>query len=251
MRFSALQLARCSAVAGTMMFTLRSAAWSQDLCAEVAFGRADARPFGLPSMEKLHAIDSIIAGEAALHRRLSALDRGGFIEGRSGEIRSVIDRLHVPVDTLAGAFAMIMGAEMAGFTSDQAAVAADLYHLWRLPTGPAARLLGAPATPMLERSFLLWAVTDRLESPDVRTALVQAMCGLTARWEGIAARADRSAESDVVSLLAGDERQFLFDVMLTLARADSSITSLHLERIPVRDAAIRHYLQSESGRHWH
>jgi hypothetical protein len=251
MSFTAIRLARSMVLAGAIWLALQGDASPQSLCAEVDFGRLDSRPLGLPSVEKIRALDSITAVAAEGQRRVGGLVGSDWVESRSPEIRNAVDRLQLPMDTLAALVAFTMRGALAGFTNDQAIVSADLYRHWRLPSGPAARLLGATETPTSVRSIALRAVYDRLENREVRTALVRAVCGLVARWEGIAARVDPSGTHDALSLLADDERQFLSELRRTLRGIDSAVPSLKLEGLHIRNAAIRRELQSAAGPQWH
>jgi hypothetical protein len=86
---------------------------------------------------------------------------------------------------VATGLAAIMRGEDAGYTADQAWVAAGLYYLWRMPVEPATVVLSDRRTSVRAHVRALRALRDRWGVPQVRSPLLDALCGLALRSQGL------------------------------------------------------------------
>jgi len=119
---------------------------------------------------------------------------------------------------LATALALIVRGERAGFSSDQAVVASDLYIGWHLSPEPAEMLLRDPQEDFWVRDRALFILRSRSQTPQMREYLRSAFCAIAARADGLGRFVGRVAAHRLgIRLLNPSERQFLFQLVDVVA----------------------------------
>lgn len=217
-----LPIPRLLLLALALMFTAQSVL-AQQACSrslEVPRRTLDLRQ----AMPFVDVLDSVTTAQA-LARRGGVRSRGAI--GHQSPVR-VPDSLPVMLGRalvqsdgqreLATALALIVRGERAGFSSDQAVVAADLYVGWRLPPEPAEILLADPLEDFWVRDRALFILRSRPEAPQLREYLRSAFCAIAARADGLGRFVGRvAAQQSGIRILNPSERQFLLQLVQVVA----------------------------------
>jgi len=125
---------------------------------------------------------------------------------------------------VARALAIVMRGPRAGFSSDDATMAADLYDSWNLPFGPAAALLEGAAEPLTAKRWAVRALRRYWQLGRYQQLATSVICDMAAR-AGALTRGNPDTTGAVWAILSYEEFSLL-DQLSRSMLSDSAGTRL-------------------------